>query len=91
MECLVLEAITFGEAKSTDTRATGFWTGARTDGRTQFRKNYFLNPLSRMESDKKGVGKSTRAFRLGRTESIPVVSSIWFTETHQQDGRAAFA
>ena len=66
MECLFLEPITFAEAKSTDNRAMGSWTD-------NFEKTIFQNPLPRMISIKKGVGEITRAFCLGRTESIPAV------------------
>ena len=71
---LFLEPMSFGEAKSTDTRAMGFWT----DGHN-FEKTIFQNPLPRLKSNKKGVEKNTRAFRLGRTESIPAVFS-WYRE-----------
>ena len=67
MESLFLEPITFSEAKSTDTRALGSWT----DGRN-FEKPVFRNPLPRVKSSRKGVAKNTRAFRLVRTEPIPV-------------------
>ena len=60
----------FGEAKSTDSRAMGVWT----DARTNFEKCVFQNPLLRTKSNKNGIGKNSRAFRLARTESIPAVS-----------------
>ena len=72
MESLFLEPITFSEAKSTDTRAMGFWTDARTHGHN-FEKTIFQNPFPRLKSNKKGGGKNTRAFCLGRMESIPAV------------------
>ena len=34
MECLFLEPLIFGEAKSTDSSAMGFWTDGRTHART---------------------------------------------------------
>ena len=51
----------FGEAKSTDSRAMGFWADARTHGRN-FEKTTFQKPLLRLKSKKKGVGKNTHAF-----------------------------
>ena len=71
--CLFLEPLIFGEAKSTDSRAMGFWTVASTHARTNFEKYVFRNPLLRTKSNKNGVGKNCRAFRLARTESIPAV------------------
>ena len=65
---LFLEPATFGEAKSTDTRAMGSWTDWR-----NFGKSNFQNSFSQIISIKKGVGENTRAFCLGRTESIPGV------------------
>ena len=56
---LFLEPITFGEAKSTDDRAMGSWT----DGHI-FETIIFQNPLPRIKSIKKEVGKNTRAFCL---------------------------
>ena len=45
----------------------GFWT----DGHNF--ETVFQNPLPQTKSNKKGVGKNSRAFRLGRTESIHAV------------------
>ena len=70
--CLFLEPTIFGEAKSTDSRAMGSWTDGRTHGRN-FEKCVFQNPLLRTKSNKNGVGKNSRAFRLARTKSIPAV------------------
>ena len=61
-------SVIFGEAKSTDSRSKGVWT----DGHN-FEKCVFQNPLLRRLSEKNGVGKNSRAFRLARTESIPAV------------------
>ena len=70
--CL-LEPMTFGEAKSTDSRAMGFWT----DGRN-FEKCVFQNPLLRTKSNKNGGGKNSRAFRLARTEPGVLGFYGWF-------------
>ena len=50
----------------------GLWVSGRTDGRN-FEKTIFQNPLPQVKSIKKRLGKNTRAFRLVRTESIPLV------------------
>ena len=47
----------------------GFWTGGRTDRRS-FEKTTLQNPLPRVQSNEKGVGKNTRAFSLGCADSI---------------------
>ena len=65
-------SVIFGEAKSTDSRAMGVWTDGRTHGHN-FEKCVFQNPLLQTKSNKNGVGKNSRAFRLARTESIPAV------------------
>ena len=73
---LFLEPLIFGEAKSTDSSAMGFWTDGRTHAGTHghiFEKCVFRNPLSQTKSKKNGVGKNSRAFCLARTESIPAV------------------
>ena len=61
----------FGDTKSTDNGAMGSWT----DGHI-FEKTIFRAPLPQIESIKKGVGKNTHAFCLGRTESFPAVIFI---------------
>ena len=71
MECLFLQSIIFGEAKSTDSRAMGFWTDARTHGHI-FEKCVFQISFHG-RNQKNGVGKNSRAFCLARTESIPAV------------------
>ena len=48
------------------------WALRRTAGRTQFWKNYFQCPVSKMISIEKGVSENTHIFCLGRTESTPV-------------------
>ena len=65
--CLFLEPMTFGEAKSTDSRTMGFWT----DGRN-FEKTIFQNPLPQIKSTK-GEGENAHAVSPGRTESLPAV------------------
>ena len=39
----------------------GSWTGAPTDGHIS-EKTIFRNPLPRLKSNKKGIGKNTHAF-----------------------------
>ena len=67
--CFFFEPFIFGEAKSTNFRATGFWTDGRTDA---ILKNAFFEiPILQTKSNKNGLGKNSRVFRLARTESIP--------------------
>ena len=40
-----------------------------------FEKTIFGNPVPRLDSIKKGVGKNTNAFSLGSTESFPAVTT----------------
>ena len=49
---LFVEPVVFGEAKSTDSIAIGFWTDARTIGRN-FEKTIFQEPLLRLKFKKK--------------------------------------
>ena len=52
-------------------------TKARTKARTYFRKKlFFETTTNKLNPSKKGVGKNTRAFCLGRTESIPAVKTL---------------
>ena len=67
-----LEPITFRAAKSADTSTMGFWA----DGQTQFWRTSLQNPLPRMTSNEKGVGKNTRALCLGCTDLFPSVFLI---------------
>ena len=60
--------MSFGEAKSTDTRALGYWTVGRTQARRcgrVFEKTLFRNPYPRIKSTKKGVAKNARTLCVG--------------------------
>ena len=79
-------SVIFGEAQSTDSRAMGVRTDARTHGHN-FEKGVFQNPFLQTKSNKNGVEKNSRALRLARTESIPAVYFYKIRKIHSVQRR----
>ena len=82
--CLFLEPLICGEAKSTDSRALGFWTNGRTH-RHDFEKGVFQNPAVQTKSNaKRGRNALTPSAMRARSQFLLCPPATFFV-SRQQD------